>query len=441
MPAVEISLDDVADKVKEGVEVAKDKIESALSSLSDTSREVLEGLSGKAKEFAGDIYESLDKAKEENRLIAKAEIAFDQVWVDKHGEKAAKWKEKVALEEVKIDLKDKEILSQKEKFKKNIELLDEIAKEHPKRVLQIEKQKLRLKTERNKQVQALERNKQEAQKKKEEYQLKLDVKEQKAKNWVEKRNLVAEKMINHYDEKLKPLEKDYQKIENAKKEQELVITIQEVRMDQRANRIANVEESLAELREEHQNKNLFQKIFKRNPSLSILADVIKDEKRELFKEQKRLFEMKEGTIKYNERLAKLNEKAAPFIRRRGEFDRVITGEDTYTKKLENKKLEKEAKYDFVKNVSNKLYNENTRKHHKKAPKYENPTTELVNLDTLLEDWIKDIKHFYKSSIEYDLWGGKLKKKRFYKVIGFNKEKGLTYEQFSKLASKYLEFII
>ena len=281
MLGIDIDIENVIDNIKSGAEVAKEKVEDVLETISETNKEILENLSEKAREFADNIYESIHEAKEDSRLVAKGEIAFDQVWLNKYSERSNKWSEKVSLKEKEIAINEERIarneariLQKEEKHKEELVELEQIVQEYPNKLHQVDRLKIAKEKEKAKEIQELQKeiegwkqDKIDKENQKDIYQSKLELNELKTKNWTEKRNLVAERLTNRYDEKLKPFKASLEEANKEKNNKELEIIVNETKLNQRADKIAEIEQKFNELRKEHDAKPWLKRIFSRNPNL------------------------------------------------------------------------------------------------------------------------------------------------------------------------------
>lgn len=419
-----------------------EKLDTKISDfLSNANKIILEDLPDKAKDFAGSIYESIYEAKEDSRLIAKTKIAFDQVWIDKYSERSNRWSEKVSLKEKEIDINEERIarneariLQKENNHKEELAELNQIVKEYPNKSPQVDKLKIAKEKEKTKEIKSLQKDiegwkqdKLAKEKQKDIYKSKLDLSESKEKEWVEKRNLVAEKLIARYDEKLKPFEADLDTAETEKKNKELQIIVNEAKLNQRADKIAELEQRFNELREEHEAKPFLKRLFSRNPNLPFYRELVKEQKSELFKDQKSLYSLKEDLIETNERIAKINKKTAPYIQRRTEFDRVLRGKDTYLEARGQERDEREARTNEIESIVDSVINERD-------------VGIRGNLEDKLILWGERLNRDTTKKRMYNLSIFGFDKNIFYKNTGLLERDQVTYDEFRQIIKKHMENI-
>ena len=441
MLGIDIDIENVIDNIKSGAEVAKEKVEDVLETISETNKEILENLSEKAREFADNIYESIHEAKEDSRLVAKGEIAFDQVWLNKYSERSNKWSEKVSLKEKEIAINEERIarneariLQKEEKHKEELVELEQIVQEYPNKLHQVDRLKIAKEKEKAKEIQELQKeiegwkqDKIDKENQKDIYQSKLELNELKTKNWTEKRNLVAERLTNRYDEKLKPFKASLEEANKEKNNKELEIIVNETKLNQRADKIAEIEQKFNELRKEHDAKPWLKRIFSRNPNLPFYRQLFNEEKNELFKDQSTLYSLKEELIEKNEEIAKIYKETLPYIQRRAEFDRILTGKDTYLESLNEARKEREARNEELENIVDSVIS--ARDAGLKG-----------NLEDKLTLWGELLNRGITKKRMYNLLIFGFDRDLFYRKTGLLGRDQISYEEFRKIMKKYMENI-
>lgn len=273
-----------------------------VSVLSPENQNFFSRMSESGKKIAHRVYQGLDKIPGVNRIVGRMEIAYNQFWIDRHQKKAVGFKSKMDGLDLRINALDQakeEINSSIRNWKQqNISGV-------------VESLELKL--------QDIERRKNGLLTKKDRAQTQLEARDNKIKLYTNGRDRVADRFINRYEEKLRPMEAELKRLQTHRDEADLLIAVAKARH----------KEKLAELDDREKEKNQLEEILQRagmskkdKAIIRQLERAIADSRERIRIERENLTGRKAGI---DEKIARVDERANPYRDKREEFIRVKKG--------------------------------------------------------------------------------------------------------------------
>ncbi len=266
--------------------------------LSAENKSFFNKISEGAKNIANQAYENIYKVPGVNKIVGKLEAGYNQLWANRHEKKAVKFKDKMDKLDLQIGVK---------KYRE--EKIDSAIRDLQKRGHfggdpQLKLQKL------NKEKFALEN-------KKDKVQSKLESRDNKVSLYINKRDTIADRLINHYEEKLKPMEEELEKLQSLKDQAELSVAVEEVKYKEQIKKLKEEEKEKLEIEEKLKEGGLSEKEIKKatkeiEDSIAEGHLVIKRGRLEFAQEREKL----------NKKIAKADAKANPYRDKREEFNRI-----------------------------------------------------------------------------------------------------------------------
>ena len=279
-------------------ESPEESIENATAYLGTENQSFFSKMSEGAKNLANQAYEGLYKIPVANRLVGKMEIAYNQFWIDKHQDKAVDFKSKVDSLGIKIEAKE------------------DSEKEINSAVKELEAQgfsgaRLQLK------LQELNKEKTKLENKQDKKQSKFESRENKIKIYTEKRDKIADKLIDRYEKKIEPMEKELEILQSLRDEADLKAAVIEIKHKEQIEKLKIKEEKKTKIEEGLRRGGLSEKEIKK--TTKELEDVITEGHLAIKRGELELAEKRE---KMNKKIAKIDARANPYRDKREEFNRV-----------------------------------------------------------------------------------------------------------------------
>lgn len=280
------------EELKKGVEI------DLMSVITDDSKSLFEKLSDKGKEIAKKVYEGLYNNPVTNRLVAKLEIALNQKRIDVYEKKLSNFKSNLDRIDYCINIfnqSEKELSEYRENALKNnipVEGIDKQLKRmrESREKLLLEKEKISPKFEMNK-------NKRDA--------------------YVEKRNIVAQRLIDYYQLKIDPLEKRKEILNQHKNDLENKWKKVYAKHEEQ---IMILEKQKNDLYQVLLKAGLSERKIKNDETIKEIEKMLRQEKKELVSEKAAV---ERQMMDVNKKLDKLNNNIYPYIQKRNEFVAVI----------------------------------------------------------------------------------------------------------------------
>jgi len=398
--------------------------EKIASNFNPENRKTFERMSEQAKNIANQVYEGLYKTPGINKIVGKLEIAYNQLWIDKHQEKAAKLKEKIDGFDLRINA-----LNQSEK---EIKLAIEDLKQQ--NIPGVESLQIK--------IQDIERQKEELLNKKDRVQSKFEERENKLKLYVNERDLVADRFITHYEEKLEPLESELKKLQNYRNQLDLLAVVTEAKYKEQSAKLDNLRKKKVQIENTLHHAGMSEKEIRKNEAIKQFEKIILENQKKIRSdyslEKEKLARSK---AEINKKIAKVDAKANPYRDKREEFVRIkerrpIKMEVAPRQKEEFRDEEKikahpriEVRPVEVRPVEKSIPN-------KSGAEKEPKNKEKLPISDLLHYWNNFLREVYKN--EAMLIDEKDFLRDFLQLINLPKDSKLDFEDFKDVLGKYLK---
>ncbi len=249
------------------------------------------------KGLLGRIYEGLYKIPGVNKIVGKLEIAYNNIHINGLTNKERKLQEE-------IDEIDKEIkLSEKSREIVQSFIIDAKSKGAP--VTALEKDMFST----ARRIEDLSREKADLQEESQEQREKRDL-------YINKRNEVADKLINYYDEKIKPMEKELDNLQGLKSQLDLRFIATEITHKKQKTDLRDIEEKMAHIMQSWSEEGRSEGAIKK--TLKDLERYLARGKESIEKEENKLFdeqaEIENDVAEANRLVALYKEKRDEFVR-------------------------------------------------------------------------------------------------------------------------------
>jgi hypothetical protein len=291
-------------------EVLKEKAKKEVTAektaeyLSPDNQKFFNRMSEGGKDIANRVYEGIYKIPGINRVVGKLEIAYNQFWLDRHEKKAVGFKNKMDA----LDLK----IGSFEQSKKEIESVIEDLKQQ--NIPGVESLQLKLKD--------IERQKMDLLNEKDKVQTKFEARENKMKLYANERDRIADKLIERYNEKLKPMEKELENLQTYRDEIDLLSTVTEVKHKEQIAKLEDIEKTKTKLEEGLRKAGMSERKIRKDKAVRTLEEFLAQGRERIKVEKENLAKRK---AEIEKRIAKVDAKANPYRDKREEFVRVKQG--------------------------------------------------------------------------------------------------------------------
>ncbi|MFC1700427.1 hypothetical protein ACFLZ4_02175 [Patescibacteria group bacterium] len=273
------------------------------TTLSDSNQEIMNSLPKRGRLFAEKVFEN----PLINRPAAKLAIAYDNFLIDKHQKKANTWEKKMGDADEKI----KEFDTPRQTIE---EALKDLEDENKPGVAGLRAKLTKI----NSKVGKLNVEKNG-------YKEKYVERQKKNKEFIETRDTIAGKLVKHYDEKLKPIERGVEEMTKERNEADLLITVTEIEHEEFLSKIKEAEEKKIKLENALATIGESRRSIRRETAVVTRGEEIKESKDNAKKILKNIEEMKKELIKADEKIDRQVNKAKPFKEQRKAFENIITG--------------------------------------------------------------------------------------------------------------------
>ena len=369
--------------------------------FSPENRSFYERISEGAKKIVNEAYEGLYKIPGVRRVVGKLEIAYNQYMIDRHQEKAVQFKEKMDSIDLRVDVfnqSKKEIESVIENLKsENIPGVESLQV----KLEDIDRQNRGLLNERDK------------------AQSNFEERYNKLKLYTNERDRVADKLIEGYGEKLKPMETELERLSTFRDKTDLQIAVTEVKHKEQLNKLGNIEKKKTQIEEVLHRTGMSEKNIREFKAIKQLNEVLADAREKMRVEKENLAQRK---AEINKRIAKVDSKANPYRDKREEFIRVKEGRpikiDVATRqKGEEFKGEEETQV------------------HPRKEREEESSEDKERLQTadFIGGWNTFLKETYKDAAKF------IDAKDFLKETSLSGNEKLDFKDFKNFLGKYLKY--
>jgi hypothetical protein len=391
---------------QEMAEVQKKLIEKSLSkraveinllnALTDDSKPIFEKLTDKAKNIAKKTYEKIYNTAGVNRLAGKLETALSQKRVNVYEEKLITFKNTIDQIDYRINLfnqAEKELIDYKENaLKSNIPGLEGIDNQLKK--IREEREKLLNKKDKIASKFEIEKNKRDA--------------------YVEKRNIIAQRLIDYYNQKIKPAEQKMEILNQRKNDLE---NKWKETTKQYEERILLLEKQKNDLYQILMKIGLSERKINNDSTMKTLEKLINETRKEL--NSQRII-LEKQILEAEKRIEKINNKMRLQTEKRNEFLRIIerTPIDVSINKKEEEKEEKGG--EGVK------MEETEEKEKEKAIE--------MRIEEFLEYW----DNYLKASSRKDFENYQVSEKQFIEKFNISPKKPMDIKNFAILLKNFYE---
>ncbi len=266
--------------------------------LTDLNRSRFEKFKDGAKSIATKAYEGIYKIPGVSRVVGKMEIAYDQVWIDRHQEKAAESK-------VKMDSIDMSVGVLEEAKSELLRVVQELREGGTPGAESIEVK-----------IAEIDRKKEGLLNKKDKEQSKVEKRQNKANLRTNERNKIADKLIDRYEEKLAPMEEKLSGLNKDKNRADLFIRATEIKHKRESDRLDEIEKRRKTVSAALKKAGLD---AEKNEAVVALNDLISSGRNKLKAEMEKLDKKRE---EIKAKIAKVDGKANKFRDKREEFLRI-----------------------------------------------------------------------------------------------------------------------
>jgi len=275
--------------------------EKLKADLSPENRGFFSRMSESAHKLVTGLYERVYSIPGVNRVVGRIEIAFNQIWVDKHQERAIELAARIGS----ID----STISPLEKSKEEIKAV----------IISLQKQGIPGSESLNSKVKEIEGTVGRLMMQRESTRIKLEDRNGKLRTCTEQRDVVANKLISHYGEQLRPIEAELDILRAHKDGADLEIAVAKARHNEQVVRLKGVEDEMARVKEilletgmSEDDVEKFEAIRQMTGMLAGGYQKIRAEEESL-SQKKALIEKKIGETRARTR---------PYLSRMQEFDRI-----------------------------------------------------------------------------------------------------------------------
>ncbi|MDA3815405.1 MAG: hypothetical protein PF549_03485, partial [Patescibacteria group bacterium] len=284
---------------------AEKEIEWSIEMLGLENRSVWSKMSESGKNFFSDIFNDLKaKIPEPGRYLGKLSIAFNQIWLSRNEKKAAEIKGKIDAWEKKRDgLK---------KAKDEINGVVERLKEQG--IPGVESLQVKINDIDRKDAKFLA--------KKDELQTKLEARDNTIALYANKRDRIANGLIEEYDKKLNPMESELKSLDAHKEKINALSAKTEKENKKNQDTIDELERKKNKIKESYRLMGMKERQIRKDDAIKILDETIVNSQTKI-KESEKLIAEKKAVI--NEEISRMDRKANPYRDRREEFVRVKEG--------------------------------------------------------------------------------------------------------------------
>lgn len=390
---------------QERAEVQKKLIEKSFSKrpveinllnvLTDDNKTLFEKLTDKAKDIARKTYEKIYNTAGVNHLAGKLETALSQKRVNVYEEKLLTFKNAIDQIDYRINLfnqAEKELIDYKENaLKSNIPGLEGI----------------------DNQLKKIREEKEKLLNKKDKITSKFEIEKSKRDAYVEKRNIIAQRLLDYYNQKIKPFEQKMEILNQRKND--LENNWKEI-TKQYEERIMVLEKQKNDLYQILMKIGLSERKINNDSTIKTLEKLINDTKKQLNSQR---ISLEKQILEVEKRIEKINNKMRPQTEKRNEFLRII--ERTPIDVSINKQEEKEEK----KEEGVKM---------EEAEEKEKEKAIEMNIEEFLKYW----DNYLKASSRKDLENYQVSEKQFIEKFNISSKKSMDIKNFVVLLKNFYD---
>ncbi|MCX8015842.1 MAG: hypothetical protein N2692_00845 [Patescibacteria group bacterium] len=369
-----------------------------LQVLTNDSKPIFEKLTDKAKDIARKTYEKIYNTEGVNRLAGKLETALSQKRVNVYEEKLLTFKNAIDQIDYRINLfnqAEKELTDYKENFlKSNIPGLEGI-----------DNQLKKIREEREKLLN-----------KKDKIASKFEIEKNKRDVYVEKRNIIAQRLIDYYNQKIKPFEQKMEILNQRKNDLE---NKWKETTKQYEERIMVLEKQKNDLYQILTKIGLSERKINNDSTIKTLEKLINDTKKQLNSQR---IAIEKQILEAEKRIEKINNRMRPQVEKRNEFLRIIERaplDVSINKEEDNKEEEKEEKKEEV-------------------VKMEETEEKEKAIEMRIEEFLKYWDNYLKASSRKDFENYQFSEKQFIEKFNISPKKPMDIKNFVVLLKNFYD---
>ncbi len=406
---------------KDTKELEKEALEKSIkdieSYLCPQNQESLKKMPAGGKKIISQIYEGLYKIPGVNRIVGKLEISYNQFWLDKHEKRAVDLKGKIDGLDMQIGTLDQS--------KKEIESVIEDLKQQ--KIPGVESLQLKLKD--------IDRQKIDSLNKKDKIQSEFESRENKVKLYANKRDKIANKLIEHYDEKLMPMEKELKRLHSHVKHIDLLIAVTKEKHRDLLSGLDHIEKQKTKIEELLRKNGMPEKEIKKDVTIKKLENLLIQGRKKIKAENDILTQKKD---EINSKIAKIDAKANQHRDKRGEFIRVKEGRPLNipmeTRKKEEEFKGREETKGHIREESPETTGINKEPLQETKPETIGKNKEKLEVSSLISGWNKYLKEKYNEEVSGEL----VDLDDFLERINhlFKKDDKISFEGFKDILENY-----
>lgn len=271
-----------------------------LPDLSPDNIGLVNRMTDRGKEIASKAFQSLEKIPGVDRTVGKLLVAYNQFWKNWNEKKAVGFKQQ-------MDSLDRQISSMelgKERFQAKIN-------EFEAKGMGVESLQLKLKESDQKRINL--ENKRAA------MDSKLKARINNAKNRTNERDDVADRLINRFEGKLKPMEAELEKLKTNSAKSNLLIALTEAKHQRLESDLAKQERDILEAEKDMRDLGNSAKEIKDDPSLKIMRADVASGRKSIQAERNKILGDRN---KINTEIARVDATANKYRDRREDFSRA-----------------------------------------------------------------------------------------------------------------------
>lgn len=261
------------------------------------------------------------------------------------------------------------------------------------------------------------KKKTDLQNKKDKIQSKFEYRDNKKKLYTNERDRVADKLIGRYNEKLEPMEKELEKLQDSKNRMDLQIATTEIKHKESMTKLADMENNKTVVENALKATGMSDRQVRNFEAVKVLETLLADGREKIRMEKEELTRRK---AEINQKIAKVDAKANPYRDKRGEFTRVKERRPIEMKVEARKREDFEGEED-VKGTTREKF------------EAESGKEEQQELQAYISGWNVFIQEKYgKGGISGELIDGD----RFSKETGLSKDTKIDFGDFKNVLAKY-----
>lgn len=398
-------------------EYNEEEYESEYPMMSEENTGKLQRLSEGGKQIASSLYEGLYKLPVISRVVGKIEIAYNQFWKIRHEKKAVKFK----TEMDQMDMRDKALAQSQQQIEAMIKELQEQGLPGS--------ESLQLK------IQEIDRQRNQLLTKRDRIQSKFEARENKTKTYTNERNKIADRLIERYEGKLEPMEKELEQLSVYRDEAELQMAVLEAEHKDEKMRLDKIEKQKSKHEEMLRTAGFSENEIRKFDSIVALEDQLATGYEQMKTDKKALSGQMD---KLNKRIAKQDAKANPFRDKREEFVRIKSDKPLEIavpkrEKSENPSdTESTEEHNRMESSTSENEPEKESTSSNESVEYEEKDTRL-SVSTLVSSWNQHLMEEFKDSLTPQ---DTLEQTDFVKTTKLSPDKKLDSADFKKIVTKY-----